>query len=69
MKAIATAKKMNCIHSDIRGPLYIEALHMQEQGEKVLRLNTGNPAAFGFGLPESIESRVGESPGRRSRIL
>lgn len=67
MKAIATAKKMNCIHSDIRGPLYIEALHMQEQGEKVLRLNTGNPAAFGFGLPESIkaalENHLGDGVG------
>lgn len=58
MRAIAAAKKMNRIHSDIRGPLYIEALRMQEQGEKVLRLNTGNPAAFGFGLPKSIETAL-----------
>lgn len=58
MKAIAIARKMDQVHSDIRGPLYVEALNMQKQGEKVLRLNTGNPASFGFGLPKSIEDAL-----------
>ena len=43
------------VHSDIRGPLYANAMEMQAQGRDVLKLNTGNPAAFGFGLPDSIK--------------
>ena len=55
MKNIMRAKRMEHVHSDIRGPLYVEAMKMREQGIDVLRLNTGNPATFGFGLPKSIE--------------
>ena len=51
---IHLADRMNDVHSDIRGPLFREALRMQQQGMDVLKLNTGNPAAFGFPLPESI---------------
>lgn len=36
----------------------MEALKLQEQGANVLKLNTGNPAAFGFGLPKSIEDAL-----------
>ncbi len=43
------------VHSDIRGPLYAKAMEMQAQGRDVLKLNTGNPAAFGFGLSDSIK--------------
>lgn len=55
MENIMRAKRMEHVHSDIRGPLYVEAMKMREQGIDVLRLNTGNPATFGFGLPKSIE--------------
>jgi len=62
---IHTADRMEHVHSDIRGDLFREALQMQKQGTKVLKLNTGNPAAFGFPLPESIrnalEGRVHEA--------
>lgn len=49
---------MSNVHSDIRGPLFVEAMKMQEAGIPVLKLNTGNPAAFGFGLPESIKNAL-----------
>ena len=52
------ADRMADIHSDIRGPLYREALKLQEQGRNILKLNTGNPAAFGFTLPESIRAAI-----------
>lgn len=58
MEMIAQAKRMEMVHSDIRGPLFMEAMKMIEEGANVLRLNTGNPAAFGFGLPESIEKAL-----------
>lgn len=58
MEKILRAKRMENVHSDIRGPLFMEALKLQEQGADVLKLNTGNPAAFGFGLPKSIEGAL-----------
>ncbi|MEF2836493.1 MAG: aminotransferase class I/II-fold pyridoxal phosphate-dependent enzyme [Oscillospiraceae bacterium] len=55
---IQLADRMELVHSDIRGELFREALRMQQQGIKVMKLNTGNPAAFGFPLPESIRSAI-----------
>ncbi len=55
---IQLADRMEHVHSDIRGELYREALAMQQQGIHVLKLNTGNPAAFGFPLPESIRNAL-----------
>lgn len=48
------------VHSDIRGPLYVEALRMQAAGTPVLKLNTGNPASFGFTLPQSVRHSLME---------
>lgn len=55
---IQLADRMESVHSDIRGPLYREAIAMQSRGIDVLKLNTGNPAAFGFPLPESIRQAI-----------
>ena len=55
---IHLADRMASVHSDIRGELYREAMAMQERGIEVLKLNTGNPAAFGFPLPESIRAAL-----------
>lgn len=60
MKTIERASRMVNVHSDIRGPLFMEAMKRQEQGIDILKLNTGNPATFGFGLPKSIESALKE---------
>ena len=55
---IQLADRMEHVHSDIRGELFREALRMQQQGIKVMKLNTGNPAAFGIPLPESIRNAI-----------
>lgn len=55
---IELAERMAQVHSDIRGPLFREAMAMQAQGIDVLKLNTGNPAAFGFPLPDSIRNAL-----------
>ena len=52
------ADRMEYVHSDIRGELYREAMRMQANGIEVLKLNTGNPAAFGMSLPESIRNAI-----------
>lgn len=58
MKEIIGSRKLDNVHSDIRGPLFVEANEMQKQGANILKLNTGNPAAFGFTMPEHIHSAL-----------
>lgn len=58
MDIIKRADRMMEVHSDIRGPLFVEALEMQARGIDVMKLNTGNPATFGFGLPDSIRNAL-----------
>ena len=57
---IAKSDRVAQVHSDIRGPLYVEALRMQSQGIPVLKLNTGNPGSFGFKLPESVRRALAD---------
>lgn len=58
MEVIKRSDRMEHVHSDIRGPLFVEAMQMRANGVDVLRLNTGNPATFGFQLPKSIEDAL-----------
>ena len=60
MDLIQLADRMEHVHSDIRGELFHLANKMQREGTPVLKLNTGNPAAFGFPLPESIRNAIEE---------
>ena len=57
---IKTSPRLDKVHSDIRGPLFIEALKMEAEGTPVLKLNTGNPGKFGFGLPDSLRKALME---------
>ena len=58
MDLIQLANRMEHVHSDIRGELFHLANKMQREGTPVLKLNTGNPAAFGFPLPDSIKNAI-----------
>lgn len=57
---IAKSDRVAQVHSDIRGPLYLEALRMQSEGIPVLKLNTGNPGSFDFKLPESVRRALAD---------
>ncbi|WP_327676133.1 pyridoxal phosphate-dependent aminotransferase [Kitasatospora sp. NBC_00458] len=48
------SSKLNDVCYEIRGPVVDQANALEEAGHSVLRLNTGNPAAFGFEAPEEI---------------
>ena len=52
------SRNLDNVHSDIRGDIYMHALELEKQGHKILKLNTGNPAAFGFKMPDSIKNRI-----------
>lgn len=54
MKAIKKSLKLANVCYDIRGSVMREAKRLEEEGNRVLKLNTGNPAAFGFEAPEEI---------------
>ena len=58
------SEKVNRIHSDIRGPIFEEAMRMQSAGIPVLKLNTGNPATFGFQMPDSVRAAISEGMDR-----
>ena len=55
---ISCSDRLQYVHSDIRGPLYQEALRMESEGTNVLKLNTGNPGRFGFQLPNSVRQAL-----------
>ncbi len=46
--------KLDDVAYDIRGPVLEEAMRMRANGEQILRLNTGNPAEFGFTAPDEV---------------
>ena len=53
-----TANRLSNIASDIRGKNFWAALDLEKQGQKILKLNTGNPAAFGFKTPDSVREAL-----------
>ena len=54
MKYFSKATKLNNVLYDVRGPVVDEATRMEEHGMKILKLNIGNPAPFGFTAPEEV---------------
>ncbi len=46
--------KLDNVRYDIRGPVMDEAMKMESHGERILKLNIGNPAPFGFTAPDEI---------------
>ena len=54
MKKIRQSDKLAKVCYDIRGPVLEEAKRLEEEGNRILKLNIGNPAAFGFEAPEEI---------------
>ncbi|MEZ7278893.1 pyridoxal phosphate-dependent aminotransferase [Pseudoalteromonas sp. CO302Y] len=58
MSQIKKSHKLNGVCYDIRGPVLAQARKMEEEGQKVLKLNIGNPAAFGFDMPEDMHKDI-----------
>lgn len=48
------SQKLNKVLYDIRGPILEEAQRMEARGQRILKLNIGNPAPFGFEAPDTI---------------
>ena len=55
MKPITKSAKLANVLYDIRGPIMDAARQMEDEGQKIIRLNLGNLAVFGFDAPEEIQ--------------
>ena len=53
-QAVLKSNKLKGVCYDIRGPVLREAHRMEEEGHRIIKLNIGNPAPFGFDAPEEI---------------
>ncbi len=51
---IRKSNKLANICYEIRGPVLKEAMRMEDEGHRILKLNIGNPAPFGFKAPDEI---------------
>ncbi|MEK9824807.1 MAG: pyridoxal phosphate-dependent aminotransferase [Methylotenera sp.] len=58
MQPTLKSDKLNNVCYDIRGPVLQRAREMEEDGQRIIKLNIGNPAAFGFEVPEEIQQDV-----------
>ncbi|HBO37063.1 MAG TPA: aminotransferase [Pasteurellaceae bacterium] len=54
MELFPKSNKLEHVCYDIRGPVHKEAMRLEEEGHKILKLNIGNPAPFGFEAPDEI---------------
>jgi alanine-synthesizing transaminase len=55
LKTIHKSAKLANVCYDIRGPVLDKARQMEEEGHKIIKLNIGNLAVFGFDAPEEIQ--------------
>ncbi len=54
MRTFNKSTKLDNVCYDIRGPVMDEAVRMESEGQRILKLNIGNPAPFGFTAPDEV---------------
>jgi alanine-synthesizing transaminase len=55
LKTVKKSAKLANVLYDIRGPIMDAARQMEDEGQKIIKLNLGNLAVFGFDAPEEIQ--------------
>jgi alanine-synthesizing transaminase len=55
MKPICKSAKLSNVLYDVRGPIVDAAKQMEDEGQKIIKLNIGNMAPFGFDAPEEVQ--------------
>ena len=58
MRAILQSKKLQGVRYDVRGPILVEAQRLESEAHRILKLNIGNTAPFGFRAPESMVADI-----------
>jgi alanine-synthesizing transaminase len=54
MTELLKSHKLHGVCYDIRGPVLDAANYLEAEGHRIIKLNIGNPAAFGFEAPDEI---------------
>ena len=54
LKSLDQSSKLKHVLYEIRGPVAAEAARLEAEGHRILKLNIGNPAPFGFETPDTI---------------
>ena len=54
MPDILKSDRLQSLNYAIRGPVYEKAQQLEAMGHKIINLNIGNPAPFGFDVPDEI---------------
>ncbi|YAL84637.1 pyridoxal phosphate-dependent aminotransferase [Dermacoccaceae bacterium W4C1] len=54
MREIRQSEKLKNVRYDVRGPILVEAQRLEAEGHRILKLNIGNTAPFGFEAPDAI---------------
>lgn len=54
MRQFKKSSKLDSVLYDVRGPVVDEAARMESHGMRILKLNIGNPAPFGFRTPDEV---------------
>ncbi len=58
VRTIRQSRKLRGVRYDVRGPILTEAQRLEAEGHRILKLNIGNTAPFGFEAPEAILADV-----------
>ncbi len=53
-RKVGKSSKLDNVCYDIRGPVLARARQMEDEGQRIIKLNIGNPAPFGFTAPDEI---------------
>nr|WP_216645205.1 pyridoxal phosphate-dependent aminotransferase [Isoptericola halotolerans] len=61
VRTIRQSQKLRGVRYDVRGPILVEAQRLEAEGHRILKLNIGNTAPFGFDAPEAIQTAVTQS--------
>ena len=54
MREFKKSSKLDNVLYDVRGPVVDEAARLEKEGQRILKLNIGNPAPFGFRTPDEV---------------
>jgi alanine-synthesizing transaminase len=63
LQPFSQSERIDQVRYDIRGPLNARAIELETHGHKIVKLNIGNPALFGFTTPAHLRQAVAENLG------
>lgn len=58
---LSTRERLSEVRYEIRGELARRALELEAQGRKLIKLNIGNPGAFGFRAPDHLQRAIADN--------